>query len=49
MKTGVFAMNEKGGMHEVKLEKYIITAIVSLYPDLRDIIVKADSGPGVSI
>ena len=46
-----FGMNEKGGMDQKELEKYIFTNIIPLYPDLADedgkrIIIKVDSGPG---
>ena len=46
-----FGMNEKGGMNSVELQKYIMKAILPLYPDIADIptkrvICKVDSGPG---
>ena len=44
-------MNEKGGMTDVKFEKYIKTSIVPLFPALEDtpgkrVLLKVDSGPG---
>jgi hypothetical protein len=46
-----FGMNEKAGMNEVELEKYIANSILPLFPDLADspglrVILKLDSGPG---
>ncbi|TAH02125.1 MAG: hypothetical protein EAZ17_03930 [Sphingobacteriales bacterium] len=44
-------MNEKAGMNEVELEKYIFKAILPLFPDAADeerkrVLLKVDSGPG---
>jgi len=44
-------MNEKGGMNEADLEKYVMAAILPLYPDAADVpgrrvLIKVDSGPG---
>ena len=44
-------MNEKAGMNEVELKKFMETNIGRLYPDVRDVerkrvILKVDSGPG---
>ena len=44
-------MNEKGGMTDKELKKYINNSIVPLYPDLEDtpgkrVLLKEDSGPG---
>jgi hypothetical protein len=44
-------MNEKAGMNETELEKFILKAIVPLYPDAGDepgkrVLLKVDSGPG---
>ena len=44
-------MNEKGGVADVKFEKYIDNSIIPLYPDLEDtpgkrVLLKVDSGPG---
>ena len=46
-----FGMNEKAGMNEVELMKYIKKAILPLWPDVADrpgkrLILKVDSGPG---
>lgn len=46
-----FGMNERAGMNEVELEKYITNSILPLYPDIADspgrrVILKVDSGPG---
>ena len=43
-------MNEKGGMTDVKFEKYIDISIVPLFPELEDtngkrVMLKVDSGP----
>jgi hypothetical protein len=44
-------MNEKGGMNDREFEHYINNSIVSLFPDLEDmlgqhILLKFNSGPG---
>jgi len=44
-------MNEKGGMDEEEFAKYIMNAIVPLYPNAAPekgkwVILKCDSGPG---
>jgi hypothetical protein len=44
-------MNEKGGVADVKFEKYIDNSIVPLYPNLKDtpgkrFLLKVESGPG---
>jgi len=44
-------MNEKAGMNEVELQKYIEKCIIPLYPDLCDqdgkrVIIRCDTGPG---
>jgi hypothetical protein len=46
-----FGMNEKGGMNAIELHKYVLKAILPLYPDIADaptkrVICKVDSGPG---
>ena len=46
-----FACNRKGGMNEEELKKYLVQAILPLYPDACDIpgkrvLIKLDSGPG---
>ena len=43
--------NEKGGMTEEELEKYLFNSILPLYPDTKDepgyyVILKVDSGLG---
>ena len=43
--------NEKGGMNDEEFEKYVITNLTRLYPDVADVpgyrvILKVDSGPG---
>jgi hypothetical protein len=48
---GTVGMNEKAGMNEEELEKFIYTNIVRLFPDVQDatrkrVILKVDSGPG---
>ena len=44
-------MNLKGGMDEMEFEKYVMTNIVDLYPDLSNtprkrVMIKCNSGPG---
>ena len=44
-------MNEKGGMNDEELERYINNTIIPLFPDMEDtpgkrILLKVDSGPG---
>ena len=44
-------MNEKGGMTDVKFEKYINISIVPLFPELEDtkgkrVLLKVDSSSG---
>ena len=46
-----FGMNEKGGMDDEELEKYLFNSVVPLYPDAEDmmgkrVLIKIDSGPG---
>ena len=46
-----FGMNEKAGMNSIEFDKYLMKAIVPLYPDIEDkpgkrVILKVDSGPG---
>jgi hypothetical protein len=46
-----FGMKEKTGMNAAELEKYILKAILPLYPDAADkpgkrVMLKVDSGPG---
>ena len=46
-----FACNKKGGMDAEELHKYLVQAIIPLYPDAADlpgkrVIIKIDSGPG---
>jgi hypothetical protein len=46
-----FGSNEKGGMDEEEFEKYVMNAIVPLYPNARNrpghhVMLKVDSGPG---
>ena len=46
-----FGQNEKGGMDDVEFEKYLMNAIVPLYPHAKDkkghrVIIKVDNGPG---
>ena len=46
-----FGMNKKGGMNSTELHKYVLKAILPLYPDIADcptkrVICKVDSGPG---
>jgi hypothetical protein len=46
-----FGMNEKAGMNDIELGKYINNSILPLYPDIEDtpsrwVILKVDSGPG---
>ena len=46
-----FACNKKGGMNKEELRKYLVQAILPLYPDAADVpgnrvLIKIDSGPG---
>ena len=46
-----FGMNEKAGMNSEELHKYLLKAILPLFPDVQDfprkrVICKVDSGPG---
>jgi hypothetical protein len=46
-----FGMNEKAGMNDIELDKYVSNSILPLFPDLADcpgkrVILKVDSGPG---
>jgi hypothetical protein len=46
-----FACNKKGGMDAEELHKYLVQAILPLYPDAADlpgkrVLIKIDSGPG---
>ena len=48
-----FGLNEKAGMNDVELGKYINNSILPLYPDISDtpgnrVMLKVDSGPGRS-
>lgn len=51
VKPVTFGMNEKGGMNDTELEKYLFNSIVPLYPDAEDkpgkrVLIKVDNGPG---
>jgi hypothetical protein len=46
-----FGMNERAGMNDVELDKFIKYSILPLYPDIHDypgkrVLMKLDSGPG---
>ena len=48
--SSTYRVNEKGGMRDDKFEKYVMTNITHLYPDLADVegkrfVLKVDSGP----